>query len=231
MRDEAFWNWLEAHRSNRPSRRLCDLLEEAGGPRRCAVVGVDLIEGFCRQGALSSPRVGALVPPTAEFLTRCHELGIRDFLFPCDAHQPDSPEFSSFPPHCLAGTEESKLAAQLSGLPFADLFERFDKRSVSSLTETNLATRLQGDQFQKIVCLGDCTDLCLYHLATGLRYLANSSGLSWEIVVPADLVATYDLPVEAALALGALPHPGDLLHELFLYHLELNGVKVVASLD
>ncbi len=231
MRDEAFWSWLEAHSGRRAARPLADLVGEAGGPQCCAVVGVDLIEGFCRKGPLAGPRVEALIGPTVDFLTRCHEIGIRDFLFPCDAHQPDSPEFASFPPHCIVGTAESDLVSELSALPFAHTFERFDKRSVSSLTETNLAMRLQGDQIQKIICIGDCTDLCLYHLATGLKYLANSSGLPWEIVVPANLVATYDLPVEAALAIGALPHPGDLLHELFLYHLQLNGVSVVASLD
>jgi nicotinamidase-related amidase len=231
MKGAEFWPWLEQHAARRAPLALTDLLQQAGGPQHCAVVGVDLVEGFCRTGPLHSPRINALVGPTADFLTRCHAHGVRDFLFPCDAHQKDSPEFAAFPPHCLAGTEESRLVSDLLALPFADQFERLDKRSVSSMIETSLATRLQGDQFHKIICLGDCTDLCLYHLATGLRFLANSSGLRWDIVVPANLVATYDLPVEAATQLGVLPHPGDLLHELFLYHLELNGVTVVASLD
>lgn len=231
MKDAAFWSWLEAHGAARGQRSLTDLVSEAGGGERCAVVGVDLIEGFCRLGPLQSPRVTALLDPAAQFLTRCYEAGVRDFLFPCDAHQADSPEFASFPPHCVVGTAESELVRELASLPFSHLFERFDKRSVCSLTETNLAMRLQGDQIQKIICIGDCTDLCLYHVATGLKFLANSSGLPWEVVVPANLVATYDLPVETALSLGALPHPGDLLHDLFLYHLQLNGVNVVASLD
>lgn len=230
MKDSQFWSWLSRHSRSRPFASLAEMIVEAGGPDRCAVVVVDLVEGFCRTGALASPRVANLVPPTVDFLRRCHQAGIRDFLFPCDAHQSDSPEFGAFPPHCIAGTVESEMVEQLRELPFSGLFERFDKRSVSSLIDTGLATRLQGDQFQKIFCLGDCTDLCLYHLACGLRFLANSSGLRWDIVVPADLVATYDLPVETALEIGAMPHPGDLLHEVFLYHLELNGITVVSTL-
>ncbi len=230
MKDSQFWTWLSQHSQSRPSISLSDMIAGAGGPSRCAVVVVDLLEGFCHTGALASPRVAELVPRTVEFLHRCHQSGIRDFLFPCDAHQSDSPEFGAFPPHCIAGTVESEIVGQLRELPFSELFERVDKRSVSSLIETGLATRLQGDQFQKIFCLGDCTDLCLYHLACGLRFLANSSGLRWDIVVPADLVATYDLPVETALEIGAMPHPGDLLHEVFLYHLELNGITVVSTL-
>jgi hypothetical protein len=54
--------------------------------------------------------------------------------------------------------------------------------------------------------------------------------LRWDIVVPADLVATYDVPVVTALELGIMPHPGDLLHHFFLYHMELNGIQVVSSL-
>ncbi len=230
MTNHDFWPWLETHKKKRTETALSELIESAGGPQRCAVVVVDLLEGFCHTGPLASPRVAALIPPTVEFLTRCHDLGIRDFLFPCDAHQADSPEFGSFPPHCITGTEESKIVSSLQDLPFSALFERFDKRSVSSLIETGLATRLQGDRFQKIICIGDCTDLCLYHLACGLRFLANSSGLRWEILVPENLVATYDLPVSVAVEIGSLPHPGDLLHDMFLYHLELNGITVISSL-
>jgi nicotinamidase-related amidase len=231
MKDAQFWNWLETHTAQRPSLSLDEMVVSAGGPKRCAVVAVDLLEGFCRTGPLHSPRIDALIEPSVHFLSSCHRAGIRDFLFPCDSHQKDSPEFRAFPPHCLSGTGESEIVSDLIALPFANLFERFDKRSVSSLIETNLATRLQGDQFQKIVCIGDCTDLCLYHLAAGLRFMANSGGLSWDIIVPANLVATYDVPLETAQQLGILPHPGDLLHDLFLYHLELNGINVVASLS
>lgn len=230
MNDPSFWSWLEQHIERRPAGKLDALIEDAGGPEHCAIVVVDLVDGFCRTGPLQSERVEALVSPSLRFLSRCHEAGIRDFLFPCDAHQKDSPEFAAFPPHCLAGSRESEIVSEVQALPFAALFERFDKRSVSSLIETNLAMRLQGDQFRKIVCIGDCTDLCLYHLATGLRFLANSSGLRWDIVVPADLVATYDVPVVTALELGIMPHPGDLLHHFFLYHMELNGIQVVSSL-
>jgi hypothetical protein len=38
------------------------------------------------------------------------------------------------------------------------------------------------------------------------------------------------MPVEVARALGALPHDADLLHQVFLYHMALNGIETVRSL-
>jgi hypothetical protein len=51
-----------------------------------------------------------------------------------------------------------------------------------------------------------------------------------RIVVPANCVQTFDMPVETAEEIGAMPHDGDLLHRLFLYQMALNGVEVVADL-
>ena len=118
----------------------------------------------------------------------------------------------------------------LAELPLSPPGQRLDKGSVSSLFGTELAEKLQDRGVHTVICVGDCADLCLYHLAVGLRYFANQEGLDWQIVVPANLVATYDLSVETALQVGAMPHPGTLLHSLFLYHMELNGVRVVRGI-
>ena len=205
---------------------MSDLVQEVGSPDSLAIVAVDLVEGFCNQGALASPLIAALVEPSKHFLTEAHKSGVRNFFFPCDSHEPDCPEFSSFPPHCIANTEESKIVSSLLDLEFASEFKRFDKRSVSSLIGTDLLERLRELELQTLVCIGDCTDLCLYHLATGLRFFANQWNLPWKIIVPENLVATYDLPVSTAQEIGALPHPADLMHKLFLYHMELSGVEI-----
>jgi hypothetical protein len=64
-----------------------------------------------------------------------------------------------------------------------------------------------------------------------LKLAANARDEQLEVVVPADCVDTYDLPVDAAERLGVTPHDGDLLHAVFLYHLHLNGVHVVRRLS
>ena len=50
------------------------------------------------------------------------------------------------------------------------------------------------------------------------------------VIVPENCVQTYDLGVEAAKRLGITPHPGDLMHVLFLYHMHLNDIRVVRAI-
>ena len=106
------------------------------------------------------------------------------------------------------------------------------KRSLSSAESTELPAWLEArPDLKRVVVVGDCTDLCVYQAAMHLRLRANAAGnRAFEVVVPADCVDTYDLPVAAAARLGAMPHDGELMHRLFLYHMALNGVQVVRSL-
>ena len=228
--DPDFIDWITARQSSRPEMAFEDIINSAGGASKIAIVAVDLLEGFCRQGPLASESVGALIEPVVQLLREAHRTGVTKFYFPSDAHQENSPEFQAFPPHCVSGTKESELVSEVRELPFADLFRRVDKGSVSSLIGTDLARSLQDDEVKAIICVGDCTDLCLYHLAVGLRFWANTHHLGWRIVVPQNLVATYDLPTATAREIGAMPHPADFMNTVFFYHLELNGVEVV-SLD
>jgi nicotinamidase-related amidase len=79
------------------------------------------------------------------------------------------------------------------------------------------------------IVVGDCTDICVYQLAMHLLTWANARDLEWRVIVPEDCVQTYDLPLETANQVGAKPHPGDLLHQVFLYHMALNGIEIVRS--
>jgi hypothetical protein len=64
-----------------------------------------------------------------------------------------------------------------------------------------------------------------------LKLTADARDLDWEVVVPADCVQTYHLSAADAQRLGALPHEGDLLHLIFLYHMALNGIRIVKHID
>jgi nicotinamidase-related amidase len=194
------------------------------------VVIVDLLVGFCSQGALSSPRVGALGSKAAAMLTALYEAGVRDFAVARDSHPPDALEFAVFPPHCLAGSAEAEEIPEISTLSFHSQIEQFPKNSLSvGMTPAFREWVAARPEVTTWVVVGDCTDLCVYQTALHLRLDANERGIPREVWVPASVVDTYDLPVEAALQVGALPHDGDLLHRVFLYHLALNGVRVAGE--
>lgn len=225
-----FLGWLDEWVARLPTVTMRSIVDEAGGPRRVCVAASDLVNGFCAEGPLASARVAAIVPLCAELLTRAHAAGVHGFVLTRDAHTPEAEEFGAWPAHCVAGSEESEIVAEIADLPFAGLFRVLDKNTLSSFEGTGLGNALdEMGALRAVLCIGDCTDLCVYQLAMGFRLRANARGEPLRVIVPADCVETYDLPVDVAARIGALPHDADLLHPLFLYHMALCGCDVVAS--
>jgi nicotinamidase-related amidase len=205
--------------------------EVTADPAKVAVISVDVINGFCTIGPLASPRVAAIVAPIVKLFTAVWSRGVRNIVLIQDTHEPDAVEFGSFPPHCVRGTAEAETVDAFKALPFFDQIKVMPKNSIASGLNTGLvewlASHLSVDTF---IVVGDCTDLCSYQLAMHLRLDANARQLKRRVVLPADCVDTYDTPLALAKEIGAFPHPGDLLHAVFLYHMALSGVEVVKTL-
>ena len=101
-------------------------LEKAGlNPDKTAVISVDMIKGFCSVGPLASPLVSAIIPNIVELFEKSHEWGIEKYLLFQDTHSKNTPEFGSFPPHCLKGSEESETIKELKNLSFSEQFNIF----------------------------------------------------------------------------------------------------------
>ncbi len=198
---------------------------------RVALFSVDMINGFCTEGALASPRVQGIVPAVVATFENAYAWGVRDFILAQDAHTADAPEFTSYPPHCLAGTSEAETIPELARLPFADLYTIISKSSLNPFYGTSLLAwqDIHRDLSTAIV-VGDCTDLCVHQAAMHLKLYANANNIKMRVIVPENAVQTYDLPLETSKQPGALPHNGDIMHLLFLYHMQLNGVEVVREI-
>lgn len=220
-----FLNYLERWLQALPSPSL---REVAPNPERVAIVSVDVINGFCVSGPLASERVGRIVEPIASLFQRAWDHGIRHIILTQDSHEPDAVEFSAWPPHCVRGTEEAEPVDAFKRLPFFKEMVILEKNSISSGLNTGLNEWLaQHPEVDTFIVVGDCTDLCTYQLAMHLRLDANARQLQRRVIVPVEGVETYDRPLEVAEKEGGFPHPGDLLHAIFLYHMALNGVEVV----
>jgi nicotinamidase-related amidase len=215
-----------------PAISLADDWRQASvSPNHAAVCAVDVISGFCHEGPLSSARVGQIIGPIRDLFDLTFAAGVRNYILPQDTHPPNAPEFAEWPPHCIVGTVESETVPELANLAAANHYRVFPKNSINALVGTEFEDWLIANRdVTEFIAVGDCTDLCLYQLAMGLKLRSNALGLGYRVTVPVDCVETYDLPVAQATALGAPPHDGDLLHVVFLYHLSLNGVRVVRSI-
>jgi nicotinamidase-related amidase len=107
----------------------------------------------------------------------------------------------------------------------------FEKNTIDASLRTGLPAWIDAHpEIDRVLVVGDCTDICVYQLAMHFRLDANARARSRRVIVPADCVDTYDLPVDTAISLGSVPHDAGLLHRLFLYHMRLNGIEVYAKI-
>ena len=201
-------------------------------PAQTAIVSVDVVKGFCNFGPLASPRVAGIVNPIVTLYKAAWSRGMQQILFIHENHEPDAVEFSAWPPHCVRGTAEAEPVDEIASLPFFHQLVDLPKNSISSALNTGLNDWLSSHpQVNTFIVTGDCTDLCTYQLAMHLRLDANARQLQRRVIMPGDCVDTYDRSVETAQAEGGFPHPGQLSHAFFLYHMALNGVEIVKCID
>lgn len=182
-----------------------------------ALILVDVINGFAKEGALSSPRVAGIIPEVVRMSAQAQALGIGQIAF-ADEHEANSPEFASFPAHCLVGTTEADVVDELVAL---ESYQLITKNSTNGFHEPDFQGWLAAQSsLETLVLVGDCTDICLLQLGQSLKTWYNAQNKNIQIVVPISAVETFDL--------GA--HQGDLLNMMALYLLMSSGIEVVKKI-
>jgi nicotinamidase-related amidase len=192
-----------------PTIQLKDLPE-----KQTALVMVDMINGFSREGALKSPRMEGLIPKIAELSKACDELQITKLAF-ADCHTKESPEFDAYPEHCMAGTSEGEIVDELKEIGGYTLIP---KNSTNSFIEDEFQEWLKkNEHINTFIITGVCTDICVQQFAITLKAWFNMQNIKARIMVPITAVETYDLGL----------HNGDMVNAMALYNMTLNGVEVV----
>ena len=161
---------------------------------------VDVLNGFCKQGNLASPRCDAAIPRIREVIEERRRAGDH-LIFLADTHDPNDREFEVFPVHCVRGTAESEVVPELQPLLHEATLIR--KRRYSGFFETDLEARLLAAQPEQVTVVGVCTDICVLHTVADLR------NRDYRVVVHASAVETFDAP----------GHPGDEVQRWSLAHL------------
>lgn len=147
------------------------------------VLVVDMVRGFTEPGhpLYVGETIRQIIPPIRKLLQEEKAKGSR-IIFICDNHAPDDREFQMFPPHCIRGTEETEIDPALQ--EFAD--EVIPKTRYSGFYGTNLEQRLRELNPEKIIVVGDCTNICV------LYTVADARNRDYPVEVPVDCVATFD---------------------------------------
>jgi len=191
------------------------------------VIVIDMLEGFTRLGPLASERVDRLVPRQAACLRELPPESLVVFL--ADEHDENDFEFQRFPPHCLRGTEEAQIRAEL--LEAADQsgarVEIIRKHQFSGFVGTTLDALVNEATSRDWVVFGCVTDCCVEANVAELVYRGCA------VTVVRDLVDTWDMSVDAARQVGldeAYAHDAEAINREWFEHRfpAIWGVRVVS---
>lgn len=180
---------------------------------KTALILIDMVNGFVKDGALSSPRVLSINDKTAKLVNACNNRKIETLAF-CDSHHQDCQEFVYYPPHCISNTWEEEITDEIKESFSGTVIK---KNSTNGFIEPEFQKWLERhkdiDNF--IVC-GCCTDLCVLQFVLSLKTEFNRRNLERRVIAVQSLCETYD---------GG-SHGGDISNLFAFYNMKTNGIEV-----
>ena len=176
---------------------------------------VDMNNGFAKEGALASPRVEKIIEPISNF-TKSLSSKLNTLVAFTDTHDKDSVELKTYPPHCLRGDKESEVVEELLNIKDMEIIE---KNSTNGFLVLDMK---KYEHLENFIVVGCCTDICVYQFVITLKTYFNQNNLDKNIIVPMNLVETYDIDNI---------HSGDIMNTVFLNSMIQNGVNVVKKIN
>ncbi|MFL0248969.1 cysteine hydrolase family protein [Clostridium neuense] len=200
---------------NLPTLKVSDFKQED-----TVVVNVDIINGFCKEGNLSSDLVGKIIPYAVkinEYFKEYHK------IFFVDRHTKASAEFNSYLEHCIENTSESEIVDELK--PFLDGNSTVCfKNSVNGFLCEDYSKWLKINRNKtNIIVLGDVTDICVLNYCLTQKTFFNENNINSRIIIPIKGVETYDLDITN--------HDAQLMNLFALYNMRMNGIEVVEDIE
>lgn len=159
-----------------------------------ALIIVDMVNGFVREGILHDDKISNIIPRQIELIKENKMEGAL-IIFIKDTHNENSVEFERFggTKHCIEKTSESELVNELKK------FE-YDNDTIS--IEKNSTSFMEAEKFRKMIdkainikevdIVGCCTDICVVNGSIGLSNHFNEQNRDVKIKVHKDAIATYD---------------------------------------
>ncbi|EYU39298.1 hypothetical protein ABFS82_11G097300 [Erythranthe guttata] len=209
------------------------------------LVLVDIVNGFCTVGsgnlAPQAPdrQISEMVDESAKLAREFCDRNWPIYAL-LDSHHPDIPE-PPYPPHCIAGTDESELVPSLQWLENEpnvtlrrkDCIDGF-LGSLEKDGSNVFVDWVKTNEIKVILVVGICTDICVLDFVCSTLSARNRGLISplEEVIVYSRGCATFDLPINIARDIkGSLAHPQDVMHHVGLYMAKGRGAKVVSEVS
>lgn len=160
---------------------------------RKALIVVDMVNGFVREGVLHDNNISRVIPRQIELIEEYNKEN-ELIIFIKDTHEINSTEFKRFggTTHCLKGTTEAELVDELKVYEDKDNSLSIEKNSTSYM-EAPLFRKVIGNatNINKIDIVGCCTDICDFNGTMALANYLDQYNRDVTINVHLDAVATY----------------------------------------
>lgn len=184
---------------------------------KTALVIIDMINGFTKEGTLMSQRIANIIPEVVETTKICKNEEFKLLAF-ADCHCDTSIEFKAYPTHCIKGTSESELIDELKNIGDMELIE---KNSTNGFIEDDFKRWLENNkEIENFIVIGDCTDICIMQFVLSLKTYFNKNDKEVNIIIPLDSVETFDLD----------SHNGDLMNVFSIFTMQSNGAEIVSKI-
>lgn len=170
-----------------------------------ALLVVDVQNDFCPGGALAVAGGDAVIPVINAWIPR-----FATVVASRDWHPPDSVHFTSWPPHCIAGTYGAQFRAGLDTGRFLLVLDKGtnnvdDGYSAFEATSEDLESWLRSRGIEKLYVCGLATDYCV------LQTVLDALRLGFGVTVIRDGIAAVEVnlgdgqrAIDAMEAAGAL---------------------------
>ncbi|PON38922.1 Isochorismatase-like [Parasponia andersonii] len=209
------------------------------------LVLVDIINGFCTVGAGNlapgepNRQISRMINESARLARIFCEKNLPIMAF-LDSHHPNRPE-DPYPPHCIAGTDESNLVPALRWLEEEpnvtirrkDCFDGY-LGSIEADGSNVFVDWVKQNQIKTLVVVGVCTDICVLDFVCSTLSARNRDFLAplEDVVVYSRACATFDIPLEVARSTkGGLAHPQEFMHHVGLYMAKERGAKIASEVS
>ena len=161
---------------------------------RQALIIVDMVNGFVREGVLHDEQIAKIIPRQLELLEENKKRnGLTIFIK--DTHEANSTEFKRFnnTQHCIKGTTEQELVEELKPWEKMDDTISIEKNSTSYMEAPAFRKLISNlSNLEQVDVVGCCTDICVANGTIALANYFDQHNLPVKIRVHEDAIATYD---------------------------------------